>query len=161
MTLRPLEGSTNLLKELQALLPSIGSWHVVRRLDNSQKCSCRLQREDDSASPDCIHCAGAGHPYLEFPERFYAAGALSSFSEHVTSFIQLEAASRVFYALPSSRVATSDVIFEVALDESQRIIQPIRRLARYAVDRVEPLRADRSGDVDLLLIIAKEDEGKP
>lgn len=158
----PQEAGINLWLELKAMLATTGSWHLVRRYTSEQKCSCRRERANDEASPSCPICSGRGWPFREFPVLLYSMGqvAAGASPELKGTLFNLAEEDLVFFAPPESQIATSDLIYEVALTPDQKIAQPIRRLSCFNVGRVMPMRADRNGAVDFLMVLGSEEEGK-
>lgn len=159
--LRPLENRINLWQELRSLLPAIGSWHLIRHYVDTQKCSCRRERTNDDANPSCPLCFGRGFPYTETAALMATSNqvAAGASPEMVGSVFTISEESVLFFASPDTQVTTSDMIFQVALTADQRIEYPVRILGRYDVGRVLAQRADRTGAIDLLMILANESEG--
>ena len=157
----PRENGINLWAELKTMLTQVGSWHLVRRYKKDQKCSCRRARANDEPAPDCQVCAGRGWPYREFPVLLYpmsqiAAGASPELNGTIFSIAE---ENLLFFAPPEAAIASSDIIFEVALTPDQRIARPVQRLGRFNVGRVLPMRGDRDGAVDFLMVLGAEEEG--
>jgi hypothetical protein len=163
MSLPPLENDINLPGELRALLTTCGHWIVVRKFFKFQKCSCRRQRSGDQPSPECPLCGGRGHPYREYPIRAYSMSKTLykniGAATRRAMFGAFEEEGRIYLALPETRVAASDTIYEVRLDENERILLPLDRLAVFNVSTVDLMRGDRSGAVDFLVIHTGEQEG--
>ena len=154
-------GSIDLQKEFDYLISKVASWHLVRRYDNTQKCSCRQDSTDDTADRSCRFCDGAGWPYTEFPSKFYrveqmTGGAVTS--EILASFGPLNEKGRLFLSPSWVELSPSDVIFDIALNIDQTLKMPLQRLGRYDISQVVDLRADRYGAVDYLMAYASEEE---
>lgn len=158
----PALGNIHLLKEFESLLGAIGSWHLLRRYANRQKCTCRRDKQDDTPMRGCKFCEGEGWLFVEFPVFCYttARPIYSNLTDTKipAMFAELSELGRLFFVPVWAEPRNSDVIFDVRHTKDQFIQLPLERLSRFEISQAVDMRGDRAGDIEYFMCFATEQE---